>query len=140
MGLGNSKPERIPDTNIDLDDVEIIDMSEIEVDCGVKTDLEITTDEVIDNIVNDVIYKLENHPLNNFRKWVIMDSLQSPGKTKCLKLIESDIIKELNYDMFIEHYSWYYDHLGSLGKTAYDICKCKYNLERYENMIDSINA
>ena len=133
MGLGNSKPERIPDN---FDDIDIIDISEVEEDTKfAENSQDYNVDEIVDNIINDAIKELENNNLYEFKKWVMLDSKNNDLKLKCLRLIDEDMFANINFDIFIDRYSWYYDNLVGLGKTAFDICKCKFTLDKYQSTI-----
>jgi len=136
MGLSSSKTESSPvDDNID--DVDVIDITEIE---EANTDI-LSRQKVAENVVNDivknVINKLEENHLYQFKKWVVLDSKNVDEKDKCLRLIEQDLVGTMNSDKFTSNYTYYYEYLGTLGKTAFDVCKCKYTLDKYNSLIST---
>ena len=136
MGLSSSKTESCPvDDNID--DVDVIDITEIE---EANTDI-LSRQKVAENVVNDivknVIKKLEENHLYQFKKWVVLDSKNIDERDKCLRLIEQDLVGTMNCEKFINNYTYYYEYLGTLGKTAFDVCKCKYTLDKYNSLVST---
>jgi len=136
MGLSNSKTESKPVEN-NIEDVDVIDITEIE---EATTDI-LSRQKVAENVVNDivknVIKKLEENHLYQFKKWVVLDSKNIDERDKCLRLIEQDLVGTMNYDKFTTNYTYYYEYLGALGKTAFDVCKCKYTLDKYNSLVST---
>ena len=123
MGLSSSKTESCPvDDNID--DVDVIDITEIE---EANTDI-LSRQKVAENVVNDivknVIKKLEENHLYQFKKWVVLDSKNIDERDKCLRLIEQDLVGTMNCEKFINNYTYY-------SLLQYNLSKKLFFLEQY---------
>ena len=87
--------------------------------------------EIVTNIIEDVQKTLDNDNLCYFRTWVLLDSKNIEIQNRCIKDINKNLFKNINRTEFVNIFNKYYDNLGTLGKTAYEVCKSRFTIEEF---------